>query len=178
MKLIKTNIEGAYILLDEYKEDLRGGFNKLYNQDDFILNNINFELKEVYFNISKKNVIRGMHFQIPPFDHSKLIKCISGQILDVIIDIRKESPTYLNYDSYVLEGNDGKSIYLPKGIAHGFLSLLNNSIVLYNVSSVYSQKHDKGILWNSFGFDWQCQNPIISQRDLSFEKINEFNSPF
>ena len=119
-----------------------------------------------------------MHFQSPPYDHKKLIKCISGKILDVILDIRKESPTYLKHDIIELNENDGKSIFLPKGIAHGFLSLENNTLVLYNVSTVYNSNYDKGISWNSFGFEWPSNNPILSNRDKDFPHINEFKSPF
>ena len=178
MKLINTKIKGAFILLGQFKEDDRGGFCKLYNEDIFKLNNLDFEHKEVYYNCSNQNVIRGMHFQTPPYDHKKLIKCISGRILDVILDIRKESPTYLKYDMIKLNENDGKSIFLPKGIAHGFLSLEDNTIVLYNVSTVYNSNYDKGILWNSFGFDWPSNNPILSKRDQDLQHINEFKSPF
>jgi len=178
MKLIETKIKGAFVLLDEFKEDSRGGFCKLYNEEIFKSNNLDFHPKEIYYNFSNKNVIRGMHFQSPPYDHKKLIKCISGKILDVFLDIRKESPTYLKYDIITLNENDGKSIFLPKGIAHGFLSLEENTIVLYNVSTVYNSNYDKGILWNSFGFNWPCTSPIISKRDQSFDNINLFKSPF
>ena len=178
MKLIKTKIKGAFIVLDQFKEDSRGAFCKFYNDEKFKLKNLNFQSKEIYYNISNKNVIRGMHFQIPPYDHSKLIKCIYGEILDVILDIRKESSTYLKYDTINLKENDGKSIYLPSGVAHGFLSLKEKTMVLYNVSSIYSPDHDKGILWNSFGLKWPCSSPIISKRDQNFERINLFKTPF
>jgi len=178
MKLIETKIKGAFVLFDEFKEDSRGGFCKFYNEQIFKSNNLDFNPKEIYYNFSNKNVIRGMHFQSPPHDHKKLIKCISGKILDVILDIRKESPTYLKYDTISLTENDGKSIFLPKGIAHGFLSLVDNTIVLYNVSSVYNINYDKGILWNSFGFDWPCNSPIISKRDQNLDNVNLFKSPF
>ena len=141
-------------------------------------NHLKFTPRETYYNISNKNVIRGMHFQVPPYDHSKLIKCVRGEILDVILDIRKESSTYLKYDVISLNENDNKSIFLPKGIAHGFLSKKKNTIVLYHVSSVYNPNCDKGILWNSFGFDWPTNNPILSNRDQNLEHINEFKSPF
>ena len=178
MKLIKTKIKGAFILLGQFKEDARGGFCKLYNEETFKLNNLDFEPKEVYYNCSNKNVIRGMHFQTPPYEHKKLIKCISGRIIDVILDIRKESPTFLKYDIIELNENDGKSIFLPKGVAHGFLSLEDNTFVLYNVSTVYNPNYDKGILWNSFGFDWPSINPILSKRDKDLPHTNEFKSPF
>ena len=178
MKLIKTKIKGAFIVLDQFKEDSRGAFCKFYNDEKFKLKNLNFQSKEIYYNISNKNVIRGMHFQIPPYDHSKLIKCIYGEILDVILDIRKESSSYLKFDVIRLKENDSKSIFLPEGIAHGFLSLRDKTVVLYNVSSVYNSEYDKGILWSSFGFDWPCENPILSNRDNNLQRMNEFKSTF
>lgn len=178
MKLIETKIKGAFVLLDEFKEDSRGGFCKIYNEEIFKSNNLDFHPKEIYYNFSNKNVIRGMHFQSPPHSHSKLVKCFSGEILDVFLDLRKESPSYMKYEAVKLRENDGKSIFLPEGIAHGFLSLKDKTVVLYNVSSVYNSNNDTGILWNSFGFDWQINDPIISLRDRKLKSINNFNTPF
>jgi len=115
MRLINTNISGAYILDSPLIRDYRGAFCKIYNYD-LMPNHLKFTPRETYYNISNKNVIRGMHFQVPPYDHSKLIKCVRGEILDVILDIRKESSTYLKYDVISLNENDNKSIFLPKAL--------------------------------------------------------------
>tara|TARA_B110000971_G_C19864622_1_gene433268 strand:- start:24 stop:560 length:537 start_codon:yes stop_codon:yes gene_type:complete len=178
MKLIETKIHGAFILESPMKNDSRGAFCKIYNSEAFLSNSLKFDTKEIYYNVSRKNVMRGMHFQVPPHQHSKLIKCVSGEILDVFLDIRKESSSYLKFDVIRLKENDSKSIFLPEGIAHGFLSLSDKTVVLYNVSSVYNSEYDKGILWSSFGFDWPCENPILSNRDNNLQRMNEFKSPF
>ena len=178
MKLLETKIRGAFIVLNQLKEDSRGSFFKLFNADDFRTKNLEFKSDEIFYNISNKNVIRGMHFQTPPNDHSKIIHCVSGEVIDVFLDLRRNSPTYLNFDTHQLKEDDGKAIFLPKGVAHGFQSLKNKSIVLYSVSSVYNKSFDQGILWNSFGYEWPCKSPVLSKRDKSFEPLELFKTPF
>lgn len=137
---------------------------------------INF--KEFYYSISKKNVIRGMHFQLPPFEHVKLVYVSKGRIKDVVVDIRKQSLTYGKYFSIELDEQSAKYLYISKRFAHGFLSLENGSIVNYAQTSCYSKECDSGILYNSIGFDWSIKNPIISDRDMTFEKLIDFKSSF
>lgn len=177
MKLIETVIEGVFIIENFKFYDDRGGFIKIFNDGIFNKYNIKFNIKEIYYSISQKNVIRGMHFQLPPFEHAKLIYITSGEILDVILDIRKGSKTFGKTVSIKLIEHKN-AIFIPVGCAHGFKSLKDNSVVVYNQTSCYSQEHDSGILWNSFGFDWQLDNPIISERDKMFVNFNDFNSPF
>jgi dTDP-4-dehydrorhamnose 3,5-epimerase/CDP-3, 6-dideoxy-D-glycero-D-glycero-4-hexulose-5-epimerase len=173
MKIENTNISGLKIIHLDKITDTRGFFLKTFNQDFFKEQGLDFILKESYFTISQKNVIRGMHFQIPPFDHIKLVYLTQGKIIDVVLDLRKNSSTFGQYLSFKLESENPKLIYIPKGCAHGFGSLCNNSIVTYLQSTVYQPQCDKGIRYNSFGFNWKIMNPIISERDLSFEKFNE-----
>jgi dTDP-4-dehydrorhamnose 3,5-epimerase/CDP-3, 6-dideoxy-D-glycero-D-glycero-4-hexulose-5-epimerase len=104
--------------------------------------------------------------------------CPLGAILDVIIDLRKNSPTYGQYFAQELSAANHLAYYIPEGFAHGFKALTEGAITYYLVSSEYSQPHDTGIIYNSFGFDWQLQSPIISPRDLSFPTLNDFDSPF
>ena len=119
-----------------------------------------------------------MHFQTPPHQHSKIVFCPQGAILDVIIDLRRNSPTYGRYYAYELSAENHRAYYIPEGFAHGFKSLTDDAITYYLVSSEHSQANDTGILYNSFGFDWQLENPVISARDLSFITIEDFDSPF
>ena len=121
-----------------------------------------------------------MHFQIPPHDHAKVVYVVSGKILDVILDLRKESSTYGQYFSVQLSAVDPSFLYIPSGMAHGFLSLEDNSKVLYMQTTTYSSECDKGILWNSFGVKWPllAQDAIISQRDLAHPPFADFTSPF
>lgn len=178
MELIKTNFSGLFIIQHKVFTDERGLFVKTYNQGIFNELGIDLEIKERYYSISQKNVIRGMHFQTPPEDHIKLVTVISGKILDVVLDIRKNSETYGKYYSIEIDGSAGKTIYIPQGFAHGFLALEDNTIVEYNQTTGYAPDNDAGIKYNSFGFNWPTEQPIISARDLSFENFENFKTPF
>jgi dTDP-4-dehydrorhamnose 3,5-epimerase/CDP-3, 6-dideoxy-D-glycero-D-glycero-4-hexulose-5-epimerase len=176
MQLISTELEGVYIIDNFFAEDVRGSFVKTFNKKGFLDNKLNFEIRESYFSTSKKNVIRGMHFQLPPNDHEKLVYVPQGKILDVVIDLRKDSSTYKKHISVELSSANRKSIFIPRGLAHGFKSLENNTITVYNVATEYNSNSDMGIKYDSFGFDWQVIKPIISDRDKQFITLEEFNN--
>ena len=178
MRLFKSKLKGCYLLKSNVNKDERGVFNKIYHQDIFYHKGINIDIKEQFYTISNKNVIRGMHFQFPPYNHEKLVSCLSGSILDVVLDLRKSSDTYGKFDVFELNGSDGNNIYIPSGIAHGFLSLEDNSCVLYSTSTVHKVEADSGIHWDSFDFSWKCDNPIISKRDQEHIAFSYFESPF
>jgi len=170
-----TKINGCFILESRFHEDQRGLFGKNFNSQMFQDLGLDLNIKEQFYSVSKKNTIRGMHYQTEPFSQNKLISCIRGEAIDVFLDIRKNSETFGNYDSIYLSEKKNLSIYLSSGIAHGFLSLKDETIILYNTSEVYSSQHDQGIKWNSFGYDWGINNPIISNRDKLF---NNFEKQF
>ncbi len=178
MKIENTSIEGLKVIHLNRFTDNRGDFLKIYNSDFFIENNLRTDFKENYFSISNKDVIRGMHFQLPPYEHVKLIYLNKGNILDVILDIRKGSSTYGKYLSFELREDDPKALYVPIGCAHGFKSLENDSIVSYIQTSVYNKDCDTGIRYNSFDMNWGKENHIISERDLSFRTLSNFKTPF
>ena len=178
MQIQETKLQGIYIIKNKYIEDIRGDFCKIYNEEIYNKYGIDFKFREQYYSTSNKGVIRGMHFQAPPYQHAKLIHVISGKALDVILDIRKESNTYGQYVVIELERNDATSIYIPKGCAHGFQALEDNTIMLYNVETIYNMKADKGIRYDSFGMKWIGERHIISDRDLKLETFRVFMSPF
>ena len=178
MELIKTNFEGLFIIQHKAFTDERGLFVKTYNQGIFDDLGIDLGIKERYYSISQKNVIRGMHFQTPPEDHIKLVTVISGAILDVVLDIRTSSPTYGKYFTIKIGNNEGKTIYIPKGFAHGFAAMEDQTIVEYNQTTGFAPNNDAGIKYDSFGFDWEITNPIVSGRDMNFESFKNFISPF
>jgi dTDP-4-dehydrorhamnose 3,5-epimerase len=179
VKFTKTNIEGIYIIEQAIHSDCRGVFIKQYNENEFLNAGLEFELSEFFLSESVENVIRGMHFQIPPYDHNKITSVIAGEILDVVLDLRKKSSTYGEFNSFTLSRENRKSIYIPKGCAHGFMSLSEFSIVSYMTSSIYSSTHDKGIRWDSFGFNWPENDAILlSERDKNFPKFNEYKTQF
>lgn len=177
MKLNDTEIEGVFIIENFNFNDERGGFIKVFSENLFLKEDISFIPKEIYYSISKKNVIRGMHFQLPPFEHAKLIYVTFGSIRDVVLDIRNNSRTYGKAISVELVAHNN-SIFIPVGCAHGFKSLVEDTVVVYNQTSCYSKDHDAGLLWNSFGFDWKIEKPIISERDKLFPILKDYNSPF
>lgn len=178
MRIIETPFKGLYILETKNFQDARGGFQKLFNYDFFKTNGLEIGFKELYYSVNKKGVIRGMHFQTPPHDHMKMVYVSFGRILDAVVDIRKKSQTYGMHFKMELNADDGKYLYIPQGFAHGFASLEDNSIVNYAQTSCYAPDNDCGIMSDSCGIDWPLKNPIISGRDLTFETLANFNSPF
>lgn len=178
MKIIKTRFEGLFILETTDFCDQRGSFQKLFNYNFFKENGLDTDFKEFYYSVSQKNVIRGMHFQLPPADHTKLVYVSKGKIKDVVLDIRRHSKTYGKAFSIDLNDHDAKYLYIPKGFAHGFLSLEDGSICNYAQTSCYNKELDCGIDHNSFEFDWGVESPICSGRDVTFVKLADFKSPF
>ena len=178
MKIEKTKLPGVYILEPEVSKDNRGIFMKPFNKNLFDQNGLVSNFEENFYSISNKNVIRGMHFQIPPQQYVKIVYVPHGSILDVVLDLRKNSPTYGQHISLELSDKNNKMIYIPTGCAHGFLSLEDNSCTMYLQTKIYSAEYDKGIAVDSFNMDWGITNPILSDRDADFPKLNEFDSPF
>ena len=178
MNAVETGIPGCLVVEPNIAEDYRGCFIKTFHRDIFVEMGITSEWREQYYTVSKKNVLRGMHFQIPPHDHDKLVTCISGKVLDVILDLRKKSTNYRKVISVPLSANNPRLVYIPRGLAHGFLSLTDNGVMLYNTSTVYSPSHDAGIRWSSIGFDWPCRDPIVSERDQQHPSLKDFSNPF
>ncbi|RYE25319.1 MAG: dTDP-4-keto-6-deoxy-D-glucose epimerase [Sphingobacteriales bacterium] len=177
-QLTPIPLQGAYIIDMPAFADDRGSFIKTFHATTLAQQGIEFNLKESYFSLSKKDVVRGMHFQTPPHQHAKIVFCTQGSILDVIVDLRKGSPTFMQHFASELSAANHKAYYIPEGFAHGFKALTDDAVTYYLVSSEYSQPHDTGIRYDSIGYNWQVPNPIISTRDLSFPTLQEFISPF
>ena len=178
MKSIKTPLQDLLIIQSDVFSDSRGSFQKIFNSQLYKDLTLDFDLKEFYYSISHKNVIRGLHFQIPPHDHTKMVFVSQGEILDVVIDLRKNSETFGKLFSTRLNSSDGNSLFIPSGFAHGFLALTDNTIVNYMQTSQYHKESDSGILYSSIDFDWGVSNPIVSERDLSFVSFDQFKTPF
>lgn len=152
------------------KNDERGSFVKTFSRKDFSSNLITFD--EVYYSISKKNVIRGIHYQIKPNGLKKLVTCIEGEIKDLVIDLRKDSKTYLNFETIKLKKNMG--LFVPYGFGHGFSVLSDNTKVLYCQEGKYSPRDEGGINPLSINVDWEVESPILSDRDSQLPSINSF----
>lgn len=176
---IKGNlIPGCYEIQPNIFNDDRGRFIKIFHEDEYKRLGLNSEFSEEYYSVSHKGVIRGMHFQVPPFEHTKLIYCVQGAVRDVVLDLRKGSPSYGQSFTLELSADKGNAVYVPKGVAHGFCAITQAATLVYKVSTVHSSLHDMGIHWNSFGLDWGIKDPIISARDASFKSFLDFNNPF
>jgi len=181
MQFKPTQIAGCYEIHVDIRNDNRGKFIKTYHAEMFADQGLQTNWNEEYFSVSHKNVIRGMHFQLPPHDHEKLVYCVSGSVLDVVVDLRCNSATFKQHMSLELSSRTGNMLYIPRGCAHGFKALDNNTIMMYKVATVYNQECDSGIAWDSCGIDWQIERSaaIVSTRDQSFVTLDdEFNSPF
>lgn len=178
MKIKDSEFREVKIIENAYAYDMRGNFIKIFNEEEFLRLGLNTDFKETYYSTSQKDVIRGMHFQLPPYEHDKMIHVIYGSVIDVIVDLRKESENYKKYIAIRLTGNRPRSLYIPKGFAHGFQCLENNTVMLYQVTTGYQPNCDSGIAYDSIGYDWKVEDPILSERDQHFIPLQEFISPF
>ena len=178
MKINKTFIEDLLIIEPQLFKDERGFFYESYNK-----NNLDINIVFVQDNESKsyKGVIRGLHFQAPPFEQTKLVRCVSGNILDVAVDLRTNSKTYGKSFSIELSSENNKQLFVPKGFAHGFQVLSETAIVNYKVDNFYNPKSDSGIIWNDkdLSIDWNLNiKPILSDKDLKLISVKDLKSPF
>lgn len=178
MNIRKLSIPGCYEINPTILSDERGLFVKTFHKDIFMANGLIYKFAEEYYSVSRKGVLRGLHFQVPPMHHFKIVYCTSGKVFDAIVDIRKGSPAFGTFNTIHMSAALGNMLYLPPGIAHGFYVLSREATLMYMVSSVHSAVHDSGILWNSLGIPWPDRNPVISERDRSLTDFADFQSPF
>lgn len=173
-----TPLSGLFQISLPAFEDPRGLFVKTFHLPTLQAVGLDFQLAESYFSFSKKNVIRGMHFQLPPHQHAKIVFCPVGEILDVALDLRKASLTYGRYFAAQLSAENHQALYIPEGFAHGFKALTEGAMTYYLVSSEYHPASDTGIRYDSFGMDWDLADPVMSERDNGFRSLSAFDSPF
>ena len=177
----KKEIEGIAIIETDVFHDERGYFMEFFNEKKFKQNNFeNLSFKQDNISYSKKNVLRGMHFQLPPFEQGKLVQVIKGKVLDVVIDLRKGSKTFGEHLRIELSENNKRKLWIPPGFAHGFLSLEDDTILSYKCTNFYSKDHEMDLLWNdeNLNIEWGIENPIISEKDKKATKFQDLNSPF
>ena len=182
MEVIKTAIEGVFIIEPRVFKDSRGYFFESFNQRDF-----EAKVGEVKFvqdneSMSTYGVMRGLHFQRPPYSQAKLVRCVLGKVLDVVVDIRKGSPTYGQHVSVELSEENHRQFFFPKGFAHGFAVLSETAIFQYKCDEFYHPEADGGIsiIDESLGIDWQIpvEKAILSDKDTRHCRLAEFDSPF
>ena len=179
MKSFKEiNIPGVFEIELFHAGDERGMFVKPYHKKTLEDHGLISEFQESFYSTNKAGVIRGMHFQRPPFDHAKIVYCTSGRLIDVILDLREGSPAYGQYDTVELSGDNYKAVYLPTGVAHGFCVIEDNTTMIYLTSTMHAPTADDGIHIDSFGFTWPVNNGVRSERDKSFQSFKDFKTPF
>jgi dTDP-4-dehydrorhamnose 3,5-epimerase len=181
MNIIETGLSGLLLIEPKVFEDSRGYFLESYNIKTFKNAGIDVNFIQDNQSFSCKGTLRGLHFQNPPYAQVKLVRAVTGSIIDVAVDIRKDSKTYGQYYSVNLTGENKKMLYIPEGFAHGFLTLEDNTIVQYKCSNLYDKESEGGILWDDpdIGIDWQLTiEPIISEKDKNNINFKILNSKF
>lgn len=176
MNIIATEFPDVYIIEPDIYRDNRGYFLETFNSKKFNQVISNFEIIQSNQSKSKLGVIRGLHFQKPPYTQAKLIEVIKGTVLDIIVDIRTDSPTFGKHYSIILSGINKKMLYIPKGFAHGFITLTKDAIFQYNVDNIYAPSYEAGIVYNdkTLNIDWQKKYKIIiNDKDRSLKTFNE-----
>ena len=164
---IELKLKEALVIEPKVFPDSRGFFAEVYNKAEFEKRGVNDIFVQDDYSGSKKDVLRGLHFQKPPRATSKLVRCIEGEIFDVIVDLRKESITFGKWESVILSAENKKMIYIPKGFAHGFCVLSDGAKIMYKVSEHYFPELDAGIGWNdpALNITWPLKEPIMSDKD-------------
>jgi len=182
MKYIKTKISEVVIIEPNIFGDHRGYFFESFNQNRFDNNVIKTQFVQDNESKSSKGVLRGLHFQKPPFAQAKLVRCIKGKVLDVAVDIRKGSPTYGKHVAVELSEENKKQLFVPRGFAHGFIVLSEEAIFAYKVDNTYAPSHDSGVKWDDkeLNIDWgiKIEDIQLSDKDLNLEYLKDIESPF
>lgn len=180
MNAVKMSIDGLLIIHPNVFKDSRGYFFESWSKKLF--HEINLDLKFVQDNesLSHKGVLRGLHFQNPPHEQGKLVRVIKGAVLDVVVDIRKASPTYGQYCSVRLSEDNKKLFWIPPGFAHGFLTLEDNTIFSYKCTALYNKSSEESLFWNDpdLNIDWNLDSPIVSGKDNLASNFQDFKSKF
>ena len=177
-EFLPQKISDVILIKPVFFKDERGFFVETYKESDFIQNGIKENFVQDNYSKSFAKVLRGLHYQKSPYSQAKLVRCVKGEILDVAVDIRPESPTFKQHIKVQLTEDNQELVYIPKGFAHGYVVLSDTAEIHYKVSAEYNPSAERGILWNDeeIGIDWEIDfEPIISSKDKSLPKIKEAN---
>ncbi|OGS45225.1 MAG: dTDP-4-dehydrorhamnose 3,5-epimerase [Elusimicrobia bacterium RIFOXYD2_FULL_34_15] len=176
MKFIETKLKGAYIIEIERLEDERGFFGRTFCQKEFNAHGLNSRIVQCNISFNKeKGSLRGMHYQVAPYEEVKLLRCIRGAIYDVIIDLRTDSTTYCKWVSVELNDKNNRMFYIPAGFAHGFQTLEGNTELFYQMSEFYHPESARGVRWDdqAFNIKWPLPNPIMSEKDSKYQNFKK-----
>ncbi len=180
MKITTNQINGILIIEPQIFKDSRGYFFESYNEEKFNKAGIAAKFVQDNQSLSQKGAIRGMHFQAPPYEQGKLVRVAQGAVMDVVVDIRKNSPTYGKSFSIILSAENQLMFWIPPGFAHGFETLIDNTLFLYKCTNGYHKPSEGGLFWNdpTLEIKWQTTEPIVSDKDQILPLLNDFISPF
>lgn len=180
MQIIKADIPDVLIIKPDFYRDSRGYFFESYNKETFARIGLFMEFVQDNESKSKRGVVRGLHFQNPPFDQGKLVRVVRGAVLDVAVDIRKNSPWYGKYTTVILTSENKWMYWIPAGFAHGFMTLKDGTLFSYKCTQVYNKEHEGCIRWNDpdLGIQWGISDPVVSARDNQAPLFRDFISPF
>jgi len=180
MEITETFLKGLFVIKPKVFEDARGYFFESYNANQFAASGLNLNFVQDNQSLSQQGVLRGLHFQNNPHAQGKLVRVITGAVLDVALDIRKNSPTYGQWFSLELTEQNKWMMYIPEGFAHGFATLKDNTVFSYKCTQFYNKASEDCIIWNDkdLAIDWQVKNPLLSEKDLMGKPFKDFVSLF
>jgi dTDP-4-dehydrorhamnose 3,5-epimerase len=178
LRVERSSLAGCFELFPPVSRDARGCFVKIFNEEAFRAAHLATHFAEEYYSVSRRRVLRGLHFQVPPHGHTKLVYCTDGDVLDVVVDLRAGSPTFGRHHVFRLGARRRNMVYIPVGLAHGFYVTSARATLVYRTTGAYSADHDRGVRWDSAGITWPDADPIVSDRDRSLPALRDFQSPF
>ncbi len=180
MEILESELKGLFVIKPKVFEDERGYFFESYNKVAFEKHGLNLDFVQDNQSLSQKGVLRGLHFQNPPHAQGKLVRVITGSVLDVAVDIRKASPTYGKWFALELSEKNKWMMYIPQGFAHGFLTLENNTVFSYKCTGFYAKSAEDCLLWNDpdIGIVWGTNDVLLSEKDKAGNLLKGFSSQF
>jgi dTDP-4-dehydrorhamnose 3,5-epimerase len=180
MKVYDGKLKGIKIIEPKVFKDSRGFFIESYSAKKLADYGINMEFVQDNHSYSVKNVLRGLHYQANPSCQDKIVRVTTGEVYDVVVDIRRNSPTFGQWESFILSADNMKQVFVPKGFAHGFCALSDHVDFLYKCSDYYSPQDERGIIWNDpdLAIDWPVKEPLLSPKDTIYPQIKDLNDDF
>jgi dTDP-4-dehydrorhamnose 3,5-epimerase len=177
-RLRPLGLPGCHEILPTVARDRRGSFVKTFHREAFAAAGLAHDFAEEYYSVSRQGVLRGLHFQVPPRDHAKLVYCVAGSVLDALLDLRRGSPTYGEHRLVTLSSRRRNLVYVAPGLAHGFYVTSRSATLVYKTTTVHAPDCDRGVRWDSAGIPWPDREPVLSDRDRGFPALADFDSPF
>ena len=180
MEIIKTSIKDLLVIRPDVFKDERGYFFESYNKERLAKEGLTMNFVQDNESKSAKGVLRGLHFQKPPYAQGKLVRVVKGSVMDVAVDLRKGSPTYGKWESVVLSEDNKLQFWIPEGFAHGFVTLEDETVFNYKCTNIYNKESEGSLLWNDpdINIDWNIENPILSEKDKVSPLFKNFETPF